>query len=239
MITVCDYSYDGVRRSLDASLERMRVEHVDILLIHDPELHYRQAVRGAYRALDEMRRDGTIGAIGVAMNQTGKLRRMADDGDFDAFLLAGRYSLLDQSAATDLFPVTSVREIAVILAGVFNSGILADPRPGTTFDYRPASSAQLAKAQRLAAVCERHDVPLKAAALTFSFSHPAVHTMLLGSTSAVELDESVELLQTPVPPDLWVDLRRSRLLRDDVPVPAPSAAPTSSLSMSRGDHGQV
>lgn len=215
LVPTCDYSYDGVMRSFDASLERLRTDRVDMLLIHDPDLHYRQAVRGAYRALERLRGDGTIGAIGVGMNRTGMLRRFADEGDFDVFLLGGRYSLLDQSAATDLFPTTTARGISVILAGVFNSGILADPSPGATFDYERASGRRLRQALRLKAVCERHGVSLKAAALAFAFGHPAVHTVLLGAVSVQELDESVSLLKTPVPPDLWSELRAEGLLSEE------------------------
>jgi D-threo-aldose 1-dehydrogenase len=217
---LCDYTYDGVMRSLDASLARLRTDRVDILFIHDPVVHYRQAIRGPYRALQRLRRDGTVGAIGVGMNQSRLLRRFANEGEFDVFLLAGRYSLMDQSAATELFPLAVERGISIVLAGVFNGGLLANPVPTAEFDYGPTPPDKLAHALRLKAVCDRHGVSLKAAALVFSFSHPAVHNLLLGSTSAAELDESVAMLQTPIPADLWTDLRSEGLLREGVPLPA-------------------
>ena len=194
LVETCNYSYDGVMRGLEESLARLDTDRVDLVFIHDPDLHHRQAVRGAYRALDALRRAGTIGAVGVGMNQTEQLVRFAGEGDFDAFLIAGRYSLLDQSAADRLLPVAAARGIAIIVAGIFNGGILADPSPGAVFDYAPASAERLRDAQRRKEVCDRHGVSIKAAALQFAFAHPAVTSVLLGATSAQELDESVELL---------------------------------------------
>jgi D-threo-aldose 1-dehydrogenase len=217
---LCDYTYDGVMRSLETSLARLRTDRVDILFIHDPVVHYRQAIRGPYRALQQLRREGTVGAIGVGMNQTRLLRRFADDGEFDVFLLAGRYSLMDQSASTDLFPLAVERGISIVLAGVFNGGLLATPVATAEFDYGPTPPDKLAHALRLKAVCDRHGVSLKAAALAFSFGHPAVHNLLLGATSAAELDENIALLQAPIPPELWSDLRSEGLLLEGVPQPA-------------------
>lgn len=220
VVEVCDYSYDGVMRGLEESLVRLATDRVDLVFIHDPDVHHRQAIRGAYRALDSLRKAGTIGAVGVGMNQAEMLVRFAEEGDFDAFLIAGRYSLLDQSAAERLFPVAAARKISIIAAGIFNGGILADPAPGAEYDYAPATSERLRQAHLQKQVCERYGVTLKAAALQFPFAHPAVTSVLLGSVSADELDESISLLRTPAPPELWTELQAQGLISRDVPVPA-------------------
>jgi D-threo-aldose 1-dehydrogenase len=220
LVGFCDYSYDGVMRGLEESLARLRTDRVELVFIHDPDLHHRQALRGGYRALDALRKAGTIDAVGVGMNHTEMLVRFAGEGDFDAFLIAGRYSLLDQSAADRLFPVAAERGIAIIAAGVFNGGILADPIPGAIFDYAPASEERLREAQRRREICDRHGVSIKAAALQFPMAHPAVTSVLLGATSAAELDESIDLLRTPLPPGLWTDLQAEGCIAPGVPVPA-------------------
>jgi D-threo-aldose 1-dehydrogenase len=215
----CDYSYDGAMRGLEESLARLNTDRVDLVFIHDPDLHARQAMRGAYRALDELRRAGTIGAVGVGMNQSELLIRLLDEGDFDAFLIAGRYSLLDQSAGRRLFPLAAARGVSIILAGIFNGGILADPSPGAVFDYAPASDERLRQANLRKRVCDRHGVSIKAAALQFAFANPLVTSVLLGSTSVDELDESIRLIETPLPSGLWDDLKTEGLIEADVPVP--------------------
>ncbi len=220
LVGFCDYSYDGVMRGLEESLARLHTDRVDLVFIHDPDLHHRQALRGGYRALDALRRAGTIDAVGVGMNQTEMLVRFAEEGDFDAFLIAGRYSLLDQSAADRLFPVATERGIAIIAAGVFNGGILADPVPGAIFDYAPASEERLREALRRREICDRHGASIKAAALQFPIAHPAVTSVLLGATSVAELDESIDLLRTPLPPELWTDLKAEGCIAPGVPVPA-------------------
>ncbi len=220
LVETCDYSYDGVMRGLEESLARLATDRVDVVLIHDPDLHHGQAMRGAYRALDALRRVGTIGAVGVGMNQAQALVRFAGEGDFDAFLIAGRYTLLDQTAADRLLPIAAAQGISIIAAGVFNGGILADPSPGAVFDYAPASEDRLRQAQRRKQVCDRYGVSIKAAALQFPLAHPAVSSLLLGATSADQLDECVRLLQTPTPPELWMALRAEGLIGRVVPVPA-------------------
>src|SRR5205823_3176935 len=180
---VYDFSYDGVMRSVEESLARLGLDRVDVLHIHDPDEHYEQALNGAYRALDRLRAEGTIGAVGAGMNQAEMLVRFAREAEFDCFLVAGRYTLLDQSALAELLPLCLERGIAVILGGVYNSGILADPRPGATYDYSVAPPELLERARRIAAVCERNNVPLKAAALQFPLAHPSVTSLLLGARS--------------------------------------------------------
>ncbi|HEX9598762.1 MAG TPA: aldo/keto reductase [Gaiellaceae bacterium] len=214
-----DYSYDGVMRSFAESLERLGLDRVDVLHIHDPDEHEEEALAGAYRALDRLRSEGTIGAVGAGMNQAEMLTRFARAADFDCFLVAGRYTLLDQVAARELFPLCLEQGIAIVLGGVFNSGVLADPRPGAMFDYAPAPPALIERARRLDAVCRRHGVPLKAAALQFPLAHPAVTVLLLGARSQAELTENLELLKTPIPAEVWDELRRERLLAEEAPTP--------------------
>jgi D-threo-aldose 1-dehydrogenase len=214
-----DFSSDGVLRSVEESLERLGLDRIDVLHIHDPDEHYEEALTGAYPALDRLRSEGVIDAVGVGMNHVEVLARFARAADLDCVLVAGRYTLLDQAALPELLPLCRERGIAVIVGGVYNSGILADPSPGATFDYRPAPAAWLERAQRLKSVCERHGVSLMAAALQFPLAHPAVATVLLGARSAAELDESLELLSVAIPNDLWAELGSEGLLREDAPTP--------------------
>ncbi|MGH3321104.1 MAG: aldo/keto reductase [Streptosporangiaceae bacterium] len=216
---VFDFGYDGVRRSLEESLRRLRLDRVDILHIHDPDDHPAQALGEAYVALDDLRAQGVIGAVGAGMNQADMLVRFAREADFDCFLIAGRYSLLDQSAGRELLPVCAEKRIAVFVGGVYNSGLLADPRPGATYDYRPADDERLRLARRIAEVCGRHDVPVKAAALQFPFGHPAVTSVLVGARSPGEVAENIRMLRQPIPGDLWVELRAEGLLAEGVPAP--------------------
>jgi D-threo-aldose 1-dehydrogenase len=200
---VFDFSYDGVRRSLEESLERLGLDRVDVALIHDPDDHYDEAIRGAYPALERLRSAGVVTAIGVGMNQTALLCRFAREGDFDCFLLAGRYTLLDRSAADDLLPLCLERGIAVIAGGVFNSGVLAS---GSTYDYAPAPPSVLASAKRLRAICAKRGVPLEAAAIQFPLRHPAVASVVVGCRSAEEVEHDVRLFEHELPDDLWDEL---------------------------------
>jgi D-threo-aldose 1-dehydrogenase len=216
---VFDFTYEGVLRSVEESLERLGLQRVDALHIHDPDDHPDEALDGAYRALDRLRSEGTIGAVGAGLNQVPLLVRFAREADFDCFLLAGRYTLLDQSALAELLPLCLERGIALIVGGVFNSGILADPRPGATYDYSVAPPELVERAGRIGAVCEHHGVPLKAAALQFPLAHPAVTSLLIGPRSVAELEENVSLLRLELPAELWRDLRGEGLLAPDAPTP--------------------
>jgi D-threo-aldose 1-dehydrogenase len=216
---VFDFSSDGVLRSVDESLERLGLDRIDVLHLHDPDDHYEAALTQGYPALDRLRREGVIGAIGAGMNQAEMLVRFAREADFDCFLVAGRYTLLDQTALPELLPLCRERKIAVIVGGVYNSGILVDPKPGATFDYRPAPPSWLERAQRLRAICDRHAVPLMAAAIQFPLAHPAVASVLVGARSRAELDESLDLLALPIPAELWAELRSEGLLPEEAPVP--------------------
>lgn len=202
-----DFSYDGVMRSVEESLARLKLDRIDVLHIHDPDDHYDDALAGAYPALAQLRQEGVVGAIGAGMNQWEMLQGFAVQGNFDCFLLAGRYTLLDRSAEASLLPMCKRESISIIAGGVYNSGILADPHAGARFNYEAASSALIAEAQRLDGICKEHGVPLKAAAIQFPFTHAAVTTVLTGARSAEELRDNVAMFETPVPADLWNALR--------------------------------
>ncbi|MEU9996163.1 aldo/keto reductase [Streptomyces sp. NPDC050848] len=216
---VWDFSADGVRVSLLESLRRLGHDRIDIVYLHDPDDHAGAAFRTAYPELERLRAEGVIGAIGAGMNQTEMLTRFVRDTDVDVVLCAGRYTLLDQSALTELLPEAAARGKSVVIGGVFNSGLLADPRPGATYDYATAPQEVLDRALRLQAVAERHQVPLRALALHFPYGHPAVASVLVGARSGNEVRDAAELLARPVPADLWAELRAEGLLPDDVPVP--------------------
>jgi D-threo-aldose 1-dehydrogenase len=203
---VFDFSADGIRRSLDESMSRLGVDRVDVVYLHDPDDHADQALREAYPALHELRSQGVVGAIGVGMNQNAVPARFVRETDLDVVLLAGRYTLLDRSGADELMPLCLDRGVTVVVGGVYNSGVLADPSPGAHFDYEPARPQVLAAAQRLRDVAAGHGVPLKAAAVQFPLRHPAVGCVLLGARSVAELDENVAMAGHPVPEQAWADL---------------------------------
>jgi len=203
---VFDFSYDGVMRSAEESLVRLGLDRIDVLHIHDPDDHYEEALSGAYRALDRMRSEGMIKAVGAGMNQAEMLARFAREADFDCFLLAGRYTLLDRIGLKELLPLCVEKGIAIIAGGVFNSGILADPRPGATYNYTVAPPQLVERAAQLNAICKRHGVDLKAAAIQFPLRHPAVACVLTGCRSVAEVEENVRMFQTPVPDTLWDEL---------------------------------
>lgn len=206
LVRVRDYSADGVYRSLAQSLERSGLDAFDVVLIHDPDDHWEDAVRGAYPALARLRSEGGVRAIGAGMNQTGMLSRFVRETDLDCVLVAGRYSLLDRTAADELLPLCAKREVGVLVGGVFNSGILAAPAPGATYDYAPAPEAVLRRAQVLAQRCAAHGVPLAAAALQFPYRHPAVTSVVLGARSAREITENVDHAGREIPQELWDEL---------------------------------
>ena len=200
-----DFSRDGVLRSFEASLERLGVERIDVVHVHDPDEHMEAALEQAYPALEELRAQGLVRAIGAGMNQAPALARLVREADLDCVLLAGRYTLLDRSAAAGLLPACAERGVAVIAGGVFNSGILAG---GATYDYAPAPAAVVARVRRMRAACERHGASLTAAALQFPLRHPAVACVLVGARSPAELREAARLLADLVPAALWDELER-------------------------------
>jgi D-threo-aldose 1-dehydrogenase len=224
-----DYSRDGALRSIEDSLQRLDTDRIDIALIHDVnrqwqgerlEARYREAMDGAYRALADLRSAGVIRAIGVGVNDWEILLRFAGDGEFDCFMLAGRYTLLDHSALERFLPECERRRIAVLLAAPFNSGILATgAQPGATFFYTQAAPAVLARTRALEAVCARHRVPLAAAALQFPLAHPAVACVVAGMRDARDVAANVEHCGRPIPPALWRELKDAGLIAAAAPVP--------------------
>jgi D-threo-aldose 1-dehydrogenase len=223
LVSHFDFSYDGVMRSVEESLGRLRLDRVDMLYIHDPDHHHDEAIEGAYKAVDRLRSDGTVRAIGVGMNQTAMLVRFAREAPFDCFLVAGRYTLIDQEALDELIPECQQRGISIVVGGVYNSGILANPTAGAKFNYANAPGPVLEKAQRIQAVCSRHGVPLMAAAIQFPLGNPVVSAVLTGTRSVAEIDQNVEMFKVAIPDALWEELRSEGLL--PVEAPTPPAAP--------------
>ena len=217
---VFDFSYEGTMRSFNESLQRLQVDHIDILHIHDPDDFYEQAIKGAYPALDQLRREGLIKAVGAGMNQAEMPARFAREGNFDCFLLAGRYSLIDHTGLKELLPLSIEKKISIIIGGPYNSGILATgAKPGAKFNYADAPPEILEKVRKVEEFCERHQVPLKAAALQFPLAHPAVAAVIPGARSVTELEENFRLISHPIPGDFWADLRSKGLLPEEAPVP--------------------
>ena len=224
-----DYSYDGTMRSLEHSLQRLGTHAVDIVLIHDVnrrwqgdlvEQRYREAMSGAHRALVELRAAGTIKAFGVGVNDWSILLRFAADGDFDCFMLAGRYTLLDHSALDTFMPDCQRRGISVLMAAPFNSGILASgAEPGATFFYQEADHEIMARTRRIEAVCARHGVALPAAALQFPLAHPAVASVVTGIRNEAEAKADLEHCRSTMPSMFWDELKQEKLIAADAPVP--------------------
>jgi D-threo-aldose 1-dehydrogenase len=214
-----DFSRDAALRSLESSLERLKLDRVDIVLVHDPDDHLQEALAGAFLALAELRAQGVIGAIGAGMNQWQMEEQIARHVDVDCFLLAGRYTLLEQGALGFL-EFCRERQIGVFLGGVFNSGILATGvRPGARYQYAEAPPEILARAGQLEAICARHGVPLYVAAAQFPLAHPAVTAVVLGVGSPAEMRANHAALSAALPPGLWADLRSAGLLDEAAPTP--------------------
>jgi len=216
---VFDFSYDGVMRSVEESLGRLGLDRVDVLLVHDPDDHYDEAVTGAFRALQRLRSDGTVKAIGAGMNQSEMPVRFAEAVPVDCFLLAGRYTLLDQGALDALFPLCQARGIGILLGGIYNSGILANPRTGAKFNYEDADAALVARAIELDELCRKHGTALKAAALQFCMAHPAVTVAVMGARNADEVADNIAMSESRVPQAFWQELRARNLVDARAPLP--------------------
>ena len=218
---VWDFSRDGVRRSLEESLERLGLDHVDVVYLHDPDEHWHEASTQAVPALVELRDEGVIRAVGVGMNQTPMLTRFIRETDIDLVLCAGRYTLLEQGALADLMPAALERTVGVVIAGVFNSGLLARPRPPADahYNYAPAPAELLAKANQIADICERHGVTLPDVALAFVRAHPAVVSTVVGARGGEQVESVLAHSRTPVPVEVWEELRSAWLLDPMAPVP--------------------
>jgi len=228
---VVDYSYDGTMRSVEQSLLRLGTDRLDLLLIHDVDVwthgpgaiedRFREAMAGAYVALDRLRSQGVVAGIGIGVNEADMCVRFARAGSFDVMLLAGRYSLLEQPALEEFLPLAQHQGIAVLLGGVFNSGILASGAiAGAKYNYQDAPPEILAKVAQIQRVCDGHGVALPTAALHFALGHPAVASVVLGAQSPQEVERNVAALATRVPGALWADLKAEHLLNAAAPVPS-------------------
>ncbi|HEY0870886.1 MAG TPA: aldo/keto reductase, partial [Acidothermaceae bacterium] len=216
---VFDFSRDGIRRSLDESLARFGLDRVDILFLHDPDDHWQQAIDEALPTLAALRDEGLVRSIGAGMNQSTMLTRFVRESDVDVVLLAGRYTLLDQRALDDLLPACLERGTSVVLGGVFNSGVLANPDRNVTYDYGQAPRDVIERAARIADICAGHGVDVRAAALQFPVAHRAITTVVIGARSRDEVEQNTQYAGAVIPSQLWDDLRNEGLLRADAPVP--------------------
>lgn len=218
---VWDFSRDGIIRSLEESLERLGVDAIDIVYLHDPDEHRREVLDSAYPALEELRAQGCVSAIGAGMNQTAMLADFARLTDMDVFMLAGRYTILEQSALDDLLPTCEERGIGIVAAGVFNSGLLsrAAPADDAKYNYDDAPKELVVRARYIADICERHGTSLPAVALTFPLAHPSVVSVCVGSRSPAQIEANVDLYHSGVPDAVWIELKEEGLLRPDTPTP--------------------
>lgn len=232
---VFNYSRDAVLRSIDESLGRLKTDRVDILLIHDPDegatlwspgsdpfavSHFAEVMEQTYPVLDDLRAQNVVKAIGLGMNQWQMLAEFAKAGDFDCFLLAGRYTLLEQEPLDSFLPLCSEKDIRIIVGGPYNSGILATGAiEGAHYNYGEAPEEVLERVRGIETVCGRHDVPLQSAALQFPFGHPAIATIIPGARSVEEIKTNVAYFEHDIPGDFWAELKAESLLGDEVPVP--------------------
>lgn len=214
---VFDFSREGVRRSLESSLERLGVDRIDIVFIHDPDDHADQAIAEAYPALHELRDEGVVTSIGVGMNQSAVPTRFVEETDIDVVLIAGRYTLLDQSAQQDLLGAALRREVTIVAAGVFNSGVLMNPTSAGTYNYEQAPQRVIDRARELHAAIAPYDVPVSAVGLQFPLRHPAISVVLTGARSADELQQNVAAFDADIPDALWEDLEDRGLIERITP----------------------
>ena len=234
---VFDYSRDAVLRSIEESLRRLQTDRIDILLIHDPDEgasilpdfdprdkgHFSEVMDGAFPALHELREQKVVRAIGMGMNQWQMLCDFAVEGDFDCFLLAGRYTLLEQESLHKLLPLCLEKNIRIVIGGPYNSGILATGAvEGAYYNYGPAPPDILERTRRIEEVCARHDVPLQAAALQFPFGHPTVAAIIPGARTVSEFEANIGYFQQEIPAGFWEELKDLSLVHPDSPPPIAS-----------------
>ncbi|MGL5114365.1 MAG: aldo/keto reductase [Beijerinckiaceae bacterium] len=222
-----DYSRDGALRSIEQSLLRMGTNRIDIALVHDIDrrnhgdaldTRFAEVMAGAWPALERLRAEGVVRAIGIGVNEAEICQRFAERCDMDVVLLAGRYSLLEQASLDTFLPVAEARGIGVMLGGVFNSGILATgPIPGAKHDYTDAPPGVLERTRRIEAICHGHGVALPTAAMHFAALHPAISTLVLGATTPAEVSRNLAGWCKTVPSALWLELKAKGLLRPDAP----------------------
>ncbi len=218
-----DFSADGLQRSLEASMKRLHLDYTDILFLHDSDFYPEDAERNSIEgltALLKLRDSGLVKAIGMGVNHWETPASMIKQFDLDVILLAGRYTLLDQTSLPEFMPLCLERGVKVVIGGPYNSGILArDLNQPVTFNYELAPEALVDKARRIKAVCDRHQIDLKAAALQFIIAHPAVASAIPGSASLEELEENIRMAQQEIPSDLWAELKSEKLIPDEAPTP--------------------
>jgi D-threo-aldose 1-dehydrogenase len=228
---VYDYGYDGIMRSVEDSLHRLGTYRIDILLVHDLDVwthgseqargdHVEAFMAGGYQAMLQLREEGTVKAIGAGVNETAACQDLAERGDFDCFLLAGRYTLLEQAPLDTFLPLCERRNIALLIGGAYNTGILATGAiEGAYFQYAPATPEIMERVRRIEAVCARHGVRLPTAALQFPLGHPAVTSVVVGMRAPDEVAMNLETFAPDVPADFWAELKAEGLLREDAPTP--------------------
>ncbi|QMU59619.1 MAG: aldo/keto reductase [Boseongicola sp.] len=224
-----DYTYDGTMRAFEDSLQRMALERMDICFIHDidvftrgdeqPEV-FKQAMDGSWRALEKLRDEGVVKAIGVGVNEWEVCHEALKQRDFDCFLLAGRYTLLEQDSLNEFLPLCEERGAAVVVGGGFNSGILATGAvEGAKYNYAPAPADIMERVAKVERVCAEYNAPLPAAALQFVVAHPAVPSFIAGTRTVEQLEKNLDWFSYPIPPEFWADLKAKGLLREDAPTP--------------------
>ncbi len=228
---VYDYSYDGVMRSYEESLKRMGADAVDILYIHDVDIwthgskeasdrRIEEVMSGGYKAMEALKASGDITAIGAGVNEWEVCQRLTELGDFDCFLLAGRYTLLEQAALNSFLPICEERNIGIVLGGPYNSGILATGAvEGAIYNYHPAPPEILARVAAIGRVCDAHGVSMASAALQFPLAHPAVVSVIPGAVSPDEVTRNIATLEAEIPGAFWDDLKSEKLLHPDAPTP--------------------
>ncbi|MCU1509418.1 MAG: putative oxidoreductase [Glaciihabitans sp.] len=211
-----DFSRDGILRSVESTLERTGLDRIDIFYLHDPDDFQQQAFTEGISALIELREQGVVSAVGAGMNQSHALAELVRTADVDLVMCAGRYTLLEQGALDDLLPIASERGVGVVIAGVYNSGLLSAPRPpaDANYNYEQAPAELVARAHAIADVCESHGVSLPEAALAFPLRHPAVVSVVIGARNAAQVSGNVDRFSTDIPEELWGDLQTAGLLRE-------------------------
>lgn len=216
-VRVYDYSEDAIKRSIESSLTRMNTDHIDIVFVHDPDDHYREALEGAFPALSKLRDEGVIKSFGSGMNQAEMLTDFVRYTDLDVIMLAGRYTLIEQFSLDNLLPLALERDVSVVAAGVFNSGLLSKDRPSadSSYNYAPAPAELIAKVNEIADICEAHGVTLPAVAAQFPLGHSAVSNICLGARDARQVSRNVQLFSEEIPAAVWEDLKDASIVRDE------------------------
>lgn len=214
-VRIYDYSGDGVKRSIEDSLRRLDTDYLDIVYVHDPDDHFEQALKGAFPALSKLRDEGVIKSFGSGMNQSEMLAEFVKRTDLDVIMLAGRYTLLEQNSLDSLMTLAQEKNVSIVAAGVFNSGLLSKNRPSSdaTYNYAPAPQELIARVNEIAEICESHGVSLPAAAARFPLGHSSVSNICLGARSREQVERNADLLNAEIPRAMWVDLRDKKIVR--------------------------